>query len=432
MDFIMKALRGWVFGDLDDLVHRTDSPFTASITLFPLLLKFCMPQVENYDRSKDLLDHLESFKTLMHLQGVSDKIMCRAFPTTLKGPARIWFSRLTPNSISTFKDLITQFALHFIRGHRYKKSTTCLINIKQREDKTLRSYITRFNKEAFSIDEVNDKILMAAFTNGLRKGKFLFSLYKNNPKTMSDMLYMIKDEGALTFPNKLKGDPNKRFRDKYCRFHRDHGYDTADFYDLKQQIEALIRQGKLQRFISKEKTDPLQEQAPRRENKRPRPPLGDIRMIVRGTTAARSSKKALKTYLRIVHNVQFTGSMPKMLRINSPIIEFLEEDARHLHHLHDNALVISIQVGDYNMHRVLIDNGSSADILYYPTFQQMRIDRERLVPTNAPFVGFGGIRVFPLGTVTLFVTIGNYPQQITKDVTFLVVNCSSAYNVILG
>ena len=63
------------------------------------------------------------------------------------------------------------------------------MNIKHWEDETLRSYITHFNKEAFLINEVNDKILVAAFTNGLRKGKFLFSLYKNNPKTMSDVLY---------------------------------------------------------------------------------------------------------------------------------------------------------------------------------------------------------------------------------------------------
>ena len=64
----------------------------------------------------------------------------------LKGPTRIWFSRLTPNSISTFKELSAQFASHFIGGHRYKKSTTCLINIKQWEDETLRSYIAHFNR----------------------------------------------------------------------------------------------------------------------------------------------------------------------------------------------------------------------------------------------------------------------------------------------
>ena len=107
----------------------------------------------------------------------------------LKGPVRIWFNRLTPNSISTFKELSARFASHFIGGHKYKKSTTCLMSIKQREDETMRSYIARFKKEALSINEADDKILAVAFTNGLWKGKFLFSLYKNNPKTMLDVLY---------------------------------------------------------------------------------------------------------------------------------------------------------------------------------------------------------------------------------------------------
>jgi len=62
----------------------------------------------------------------------------------------------------------------------------------------------------------------------------------------------------------------------------------------------------------------------------------------------------------------------------------------------------------------------------------MRIGRERLIPTNAPLVGFKGTKVHPLGAVTLPVTVGDYPQQITKDVTFLVVDYSSAYNAILG
>ena len=89
MDFMMNALRGWMSRDLDELVHRTDSPFTTPVTSFPLMPKFRMPQMEAYDGSKDPLDHLESFKTLLHLQGVADKIMCRAFPTTLKGLARV-------------------------------------------------------------------------------------------------------------------------------------------------------------------------------------------------------------------------------------------------------------------------------------------------------------------------------------------------------
>ena len=62
----------------------------------------------------------------------------------------------------------------------------------------------------------------------------------------------------------------------------------------------------------------------------------------------------------------------------------------------------------------------------------MRIDRERLVLKNAPLIGFEGTKVFPLSAVTLSMTVGDYPQQITKDVTFLVVDYSFAYNAILG
>ena len=121
-----------------------------------------------------------------------------------------------------------------------------------------------------------------------------------------------------------------------------------------------------------------------------------------------------------------------MARIDNPVIGFTEEDAWRLHHPHNNALIVSIRVRDYNIHRVLVDNRSSADILYYLAFQHMRIKRKQLVLTNAPLVGFGGTRVYPLGMVTLLIIVDDYPQQITKDVSFLVVDCSFAYNTILG
>ena len=105
IEVMRNALKGRVSSDLDDLVNRTDFPFTTAVNSFPLPHKFRMPHIDSYDGVKDPLDHLETFKTLMHLQGVADEIMCRAFPMTLKGAARIWFNRLTPNSVSTFKEL---------------------------------------------------------------------------------------------------------------------------------------------------------------------------------------------------------------------------------------------------------------------------------------------------------------------------------------
>ena len=98
-------------------------------------------------------------------------------------------------------------------------------------------------------------------------------------------------------------------------------------------------------------------------------------MIIGGTTTTGSSRKARKTYLRMVQNVQITGSVLKISRRESLVIGFSKEYVRRLYHPHDDALVVSVGVGDYNVHRMLVDNGSSADILYYPAFQQMGINR---------------------------------------------------------
>ena len=83
MDFMMNVLKGRVSNDLNNLVHRTDLLFTMFANSFPLPLKFRMSQVENYDGNKDPLDHLESFKTLMHLLGVDH---VQSLPHHAEGP----------------------------------------------------------------------------------------------------------------------------------------------------------------------------------------------------------------------------------------------------------------------------------------------------------------------------------------------------------
>ena len=157
---------------VEDLVHRTDSLFTA---LIPLPPKFKMPSLDSYDGTRDPFDHIATFKTTMHLQGVPNKIMCRAFPTTLKGPARVWFSKMPPNSISSFEELSKLFVNNFIGGQRYKRSSSSLLTIEQGENESLRSFITRFNQEALTVDEVDDKLL---FHNGVNSDLFIHKLYE--------------------------------------------------------------------------------------------------------------------------------------------------------------------------------------------------------------------------------------------------------------
>ena len=99
---------------------------------------------------------------------------------------------------------------------------------------------------------------------------------------------------------------------------------------------------------------------------------------------------------------------------------------------HNDPLVIMLDIEGFNTKRILVDNGSSADIIYFPTFQQLKLDEKRLRPFESPLVSFSGDRVYPKGIITLNVIVGTHPRQLTRQLDFLVVDCPSSYNVIIG
>ena len=118
MDELKSAMKDKGEENLNGMIRRTDSPFTAEVLNRPLPPKFRLPQLELYDGSKDPLDHTESFKTLMLLQMTPNEVMCRAFPKTLKGAAKVWFNKIPPGTIADFEQLNKGFVCHFIGGQR--------------------------------------------------------------------------------------------------------------------------------------------------------------------------------------------------------------------------------------------------------------------------------------------------------------------------
>ena len=137
---------------MDALVQQKESLFTAEVLHFPLPEKFIMPQIEAFNRTKDSVDNLNTYKNRMELHGYQDPVRCRAFAITLKGSALAWFNRLLPASISSFKELSIAFVSHFIGAQTYKKLSYHLLTIKQDLQENLRSYVQRFNSESLRVD----------------------------------------------------------------------------------------------------------------------------------------------------------------------------------------------------------------------------------------------------------------------------------------
>ena len=132
---------------------------------------------------------------------------------------------------------------------------------------------------------------------GLSQGRY--SNYTPFNTLLDQVLMQIKDDPSLKWPKRMKGDPSKWNKSKYCCFHHDHGHDTNKCYDLKQQIKAPVKQGKLKKKIlrqdHKDKRQPIKGKAEEPAHL----PLGKIRIIVGGTSTG-SSSKAKKTYWREV------------------------------------------------------------------------------------------------------------------------------------
>ena len=232
----------------------------------------------------------------------------------------------------------------------------------------------------------------------------------------------------------MRSDPTKRDNTRYCEFHRDHGHRTDDCIQLKKEIEYLIRRGYRRRYIAFEGQDQAQPPPPRQPTTaQHQQPLGKIHVISGGFTGGGESSSARKAHLCSIKlgevlEVQAVSKLPQL----DAAITFSDSDLEGCQQPHDNPLVIRAIVANKTVHRVLVDNGSSVDIIFASAFDKMGIGREKLEPVSTHLRGFSGEKVLPLGSIQLVLTLGDPLCQATTTVKFLIVDAPSAYNVFLG
>ncbi|XP_028108670.1 uncharacterized protein LOC114307468 [Camellia sinensis] len=213
----------------------------------------------------------------------------------------------------------------------------------------------------------------------------------------------------------MVGPPDTRRRDRWCEYHKDHSHDTDSCYVLKDHLEELVQDGRLMQHIRKNnstKTAALRQDSPL---------LGVIHMIYSLPMAP------------AVHTIQLQSNPQKQITPTKQSHEaasssFDDSDLVGIMLPHIDPLVIELRINQFTIEHVLIDQGSTSEVMYYKTVIKLGFTKSDLSPADYPLFGFNANLEYPLGKITLPVRVGSR----SVDVEFLVIKLHSPYNLIMG
>ncbi|KAL0405360.1 UNVERIFIED_CONTAM: hypothetical protein Slati_3849900 [Sesamum latifolium] len=265
-----------------------------------------------------------------------------------------------------------------------------------------------------------------------------FHRYTPLATTRTKALMMVEKSNLLQWPQHTRFTPAKKYSGKYCKFHKERGHDTEDCYQLKDEIERLVRQGyfkeyKLERDEPKDYRkgdsrtrspsrsrdrfrDKEMEDRRNAENRDNVPVKGVINMIAGGPgggDSRRSTKQSERT-------TREDRRKEWVLNVEAEEeITFGPRDVNEKQGSQDDPMVIKLDIANFSVHKVLVDNGSSADIIFWDMIKRMGLENSKFSPVLTPLVGFGGSEVASMGTIDLPVFMGEEPRRRTTMAKFV-------------
>jgi hypothetical protein len=256
------------------------------------------------------------------------------------------------------------------------------------------------------------------------------AVYTTFKEPIYRLLPLIKDKPYFEWPPKLPGDPATRETKPYCNYHRERGHLTENCRAYRYHLEHLVKNGHLKQYVDETKSPHQNVEVPR-INVKASAPVGIIDVIHFGSTCHdQRGEMRRAAHLREVFQVQDSPQMaPTPLRKESvEEIVFSNQDLEGVQLPHSDALVITLRIGEFDVKRVLIDPGSSVEIMYESLFRGLGLGKKDLSRTEGPLSGFSGETVIPSGKVTINVKAGT----VSSPTEFFVLNTLSPYNAILG
>ncbi|XP_020232147.1 uncharacterized protein LOC109812565 [Cajanus cajan] len=455
--------------------HR--HPFTSSIMQLPLLDNWKSLPIDKYDGTTDPDEHLDVFLTQVTLSTTDDAALCQIFPTSLKGRALSWFTRLPPNSIDSFNTLSSQFTIQFATSRPHSLTSLSLVSLRQDKKESLRAFMDRFNKAALEIRDLNSAVALHHLTTTLKPGPFVNSICKKPPSDMNDLrrrvdkymqmveLAEYRNQARAESVSKAEKPTEQPFRGKAkeitlrdrptCGPKYSHytPLNASRAAVLEQALAAEVLAGQLHNFVNRSGSSrPRSTYQPRhqdrhrhdnsertrRDRSRSRDRKDDpsaahrrvINTIAGGFAGGGSTSSAQKRHLRAIRSVHVVDRQPSR---RLPTIIFTDADFQGIDPVQDDPMVISVEIHNFIVKKTLVDQGSSADILYWNTFKQLGISETELIPYDDPLVGFSGERVSTKGYIKLF-TRFCFDEQESREiqVKYIVVHANTSYNILLG
>ncbi|RVX00668.1 hypothetical protein CK203_030340 [Vitis vinifera] len=393
----------------------------------------------------------------------------QSIPASLQGQALSWFHRLPPNSIDNFRDLSEAFVGQYLCSARHKQNISTLQNIKMRDNESLREFVKRFGQAVLQIEVCSMDAVLQIFKRSICPGTpFFESLAKKPPTTMDDLFRrankysMLEDDVVAAtqqvlvagrasrdnadrhaslqtvqnqWPRPLETDPSIRDRSKKCAFHKDHGHTTETCRSLQYLVERLIKAGHLKQYLrsdtgGRDVSQHHNSEAPRA----PVAPKAVINYINGGPSdeeydSRRKRQKLLRaaSIRERINSIRpgLTGEGPRP--IDGTII-FPPVDPTRTLQPHRDALILSLEIGDFDVRRILVDPGSSADLVQASVIGHMGHSLAGLENPGRILSGFNGSSTTSLGDIILPVRAG----PVTLNVQFSVVQELSPFNIILG
>ena len=222
--------------------------------------------------------------------------------------------------------------------------------------------------------------------------------------------------------NKPKSNPDSKL---WCDFHGDYGHRTYDCVALRKELQILIKKGYLTEFMTGSKSAPIREDWTSPGHLPPPPHQKVINFIaggseVSGTTYSQAKRAARETNIRVFRT--------EISDFRTPALTFDESDREHVAEPQHDSLVISLSVGNCLIRRILVDNGSAANIMMLGTLQQMGLTEDDMVKRTTTLVGFSGETKRTVGEITL----PTYAQGLNLLTKYVVLDGDSTYNIILG